>query len=248
MNKSSRFTRSTLFIPCLFAGFWNQAYAENLYQVSLVLFEQKNSITGNEQRTVKHSDLFNAPANTVIMDDESSSDSSFFGAMPSDQQYLDALASIKVSSNYKIIAQKSWVQPGLNQNSAKPVLISAGESFGDHSQLEGTVTLTVGHYLHMYANLWLGEYEQQVEVQPWWQDEDKEEPNRPPGAAETANSTVARNDAQPYTTTLTQADTTQYLPTQMTHMQETRRLRSGELHYFDNPWFGMLVSVTPYKE
>lgn len=30
-------------------------------------------------------------------------------------------------------------------------------------------------------------------------------------------------------------------------MQESRRLRSGELHYFDHPLFGMLVMITPYQ-
>ena len=30
------------------------------------------------------------------------------------------------------------------------------------------------------------------------------------------------------------------------HLQETRRVRSGEVHYFDHPKFGVIARVTPY--
>lgn len=31
-------------------------------------------------------------------------------------------------------------------------------------------------------------------------------------------------------------------------LNETRRIRSNELHYFDNPWFGVIAKVTPYEQ
>ena len=30
-------------------------------------------------------------------------------------------------------------------------------------------------------------------------------------------------------------------------LKESRRMRSGELHYFDHPVFGMLLRATPYE-
>jgi len=36
-------------------------------------------------------------------------------------------------------------------------------------------------------------------------------------------------------------------PQTLFRMHQTRRLRSGELHYFDHPMFGMLVQITPYE-
>lgn len=33
----------------------------------------------------------------------------------------------------------------------------------------------------------------------------------------------------------------------VSHLDETRRVRNNELHYFDNPWFGMIAKVTPYN-
>jgi len=36
-------------------------------------------------------------------------------------------------------------------------------------------------------------------------------------------------------------------PQTLFRMHQTRRMRSGELHYFDHPMFGMLVQITPYE-
>jgi hypothetical protein len=36
-----------------------------------------------------------------------------------------------------------------------------------------------------------------------------------------------------------------YVATQTVLLQEQRRLRSGELHYFDHPKFGLLMLVKP---
>ncbi len=36
-------------------------------------------------------------------------------------------------------------------------------------------------------------------------------------------------------------------PQTLFRMQQTRRMRSGELHYFDHPKFGLLVQITPYE-
>ena len=36
-------------------------------------------------------------------------------------------------------------------------------------------------------------------------------------------------------------------PLSVFRMQESRRMRSGELHYFDHPLFGMIAIITPYQ-
>jgi len=35
-------------------------------------------------------------------------------------------------------------------------------------------------------------------------------------------------------------------PEPVYELKETRRIRSGELHYFDHPWFGVIAKVVPY--
>jgi hypothetical protein len=41
-------------------------------------------------------------------------------------------------------------------------------------------------------------------------------------------------------------DLTLGAPGSLYRLDETRRIRSGELHYFDNPRFGVIARVTPY--
>lgn len=62
-------------------------------------------------------------------------------------------------------------------------------------ELQGTITLSRAHYLHLDTNLWF--------------------------AAQSADQTF------------------------FAHIDEPRRLKSGELHYLDNPLFGLVVRVTP---
>ena len=42
-------------------------------------------------------------------------------------------------------------------------------------------------------------------------------------------------------------DLTLTSPDALYRLDETRRMRSGELHYFDNPRFGVIARVTPYE-
>jgi hypothetical protein len=41
-------------------------------------------------------------------------------------------------------------------------------------------------------------------------------------------------------------DLTLTSPGSLYRLNETRRMRSGELHYFDNPHFGVIARITPY--
>ena len=52
----------------------------------------------------------------------------------------------------------AWVQPAAGIDSADPVLITGGSRYGDHSELEGYVVLTVERYLHLRADLWMARF------------------------------------------------------------------------------------------
>ena len=43
--------------------------------------------------------------------------------------------------------------------SSPSIVIAAGDKFGEHFELEGTITLSVARYLHLEANLWLTRFE-----------------------------------------------------------------------------------------
>jgi len=232
------------------------------YEVSLVIFKHRNSPTGNERWPTP--DTLNISFPNGILELEPAQESIATGdgkpevideAVPfrnttsTDTEFQQALRSIQLSSNYEIMTSASWKQPALDKEQAIPVLIQAGDEFGGYFELEGSVTLTVSRYLHMKADLWLSEYIQQVEmIAPWW------ESTNTVTDSFGGDFDQAQNDAAPayqdidfgsqpsYSETVTR-----YESVRTVVLNESRRMRSGELHYLDNPMFGLLVKVVPYE-
>jgi len=151
------------------------------YQVSLVIFKHRNSPLGNEHWPTP--DTLNLAFPKGILELEPASDEAndnvsggldpaipFRRIAPADEEFQQALRSIKLSSNYEIMTQASWNQPALDRDNAIPILIQAGNEYGGYYELEGSITLVVSRYLHVETNLWLSEYIQQVEmIAPWWE-------------------------------------------------------------------------------
>ncbi len=139
------------------------------------------------------------------------------------------------SSRYQLLRHLVWEQPGLAEDQAIPVHIHGGRDYGivypDRAELpgppgqdlspvpvapvspvplrelDGTVTISLGRYLHVHTDL--------VYRQP-----DPESP-------------AAADDGTPV---LINAPVIQ-----------ERRMRSGELHYLDHPFLGILVKINPVK-
>ena len=133
------------------------------------------------------------------------------------------------SPAYTPLAYLSWRQPGLNAAQAVPVRIQSGQSFdmpaesdtpGPLRQLEGTVKVVLGRYLHVYADLLLRRPMPEGFVGE----------NRVGGLQETADDSGA-GFREP---------TTQLHEFQM---RQHRRMRRNEVHYLDHPMMGMLVLI-----
>ncbi len=62
----------------------------------------------------------------------------------------------------RILLHKTWRQPMTNQKQASSILISGGDVFDDHYELEGSIKLFVSRYLHLHTNLWLTEFEANI--------------------------------------------------------------------------------------
>ncbi|MCG8670354.1 MAG: peptidoglycan binding protein CsiV [Pseudomonadales bacterium] len=181
-----------------------------------------------------------------------------------DEEFIETVNRLTRSRNYEILYQNSWLQPALDKNSALPVLIQAGEVFEGLYELEGTTTLHVARYLHFKTDLWLSDYVQQLEVvKPWWQDTDEEsstevvqdigiDSSPEPltiqlGNEEQPSHIIDMDAANNADATMAMGETiTRYKSIQTGVMNESRRMRSGELHYIDHPLFGVVVKVTPF--
>ena len=185
-----------------------------------------------------------------------------------DEEFIQTLRRLRNSRAYKILTTKTWRQPGLAQKDSTPILIQAGEEFEGNYELEGTVNISLSRYLHIQSNLWLSEYVKQIELSnTWWEESTFKDAPAFEGlltsstyALETAatseqklndTTTIDSNDAISNAQLLSSLNinetTAHYEAIRTVVIDESRRMRSNELHYLDHPLFGMVIKVTPYE-
>ncbi|HEY3699531.1 MAG TPA: CsiV family protein [Spongiibacteraceae bacterium] len=199
------------------------AHAETLYQVEIIAFARDSAEAENEENWDKHYNL-RYPERSVNLQSSNSSDTagsnSSFQLLSADAMQLNKEADVIAGRrNMRVLLHQAWRQTVDDPARATAVLIDGGKQFGVHHELEGTFTLSVEHFLRADANLWLSRFSSNAGV-------DAQVLPIPPGASDDAG------DAH-------------YAVTQTVVLQEQRRMRSGELHYFDHPLIGLLVLVTP---
>ncbi|HET8711665.1 MAG TPA: CsiV family protein [Spongiibacteraceae bacterium] len=197
------------------------AQAQTLYQVELIAFARSGAGVEHEENWDRKYDL-RYPERYVALQTADGSDAPFqqlgVDAMQLNKE-ADAIASRR---NWRVLLHTAWRQNVDDPAHATPVIISGGKLFGLHHELEGTFTLSIERFLRADVDLWLSRFSNDptalsAQILP-----------NPPG-------TIAA----------TATDITPYVVTRTVVMQQRRRLRSGELHYFDHPLLGLLVLVTP---
>lgn len=153
----------------------------------------------------------------------------------------------------RILFHGAWHQPMVEDRDEPSILISGGELFDEHHELEGSINVYLRNYLHIKTDLWLSRFATNFgqEGRPWpklpWP------PNRPPepgkgikiddgGTGLWHQFNQNRNDE--YEAILAQP----YVVENVVLVQQSRRMRSSELHYIDHPEVGILIKVIPYEE
>lgn len=149
------------------------------------------------------------------------------GALEADAyRWRDASNALSLSASASALARRgigqvllhgAWRQPVPDREQPQPVLIQSNVPVEDRWQVEGTVAVTRGRFLHVDAELWF-------------------QPFLPDARGESSDDARAS-----YGSPAVDPD----LPYEL--LSEHRRMRSGELHYLDHPTFGMLLRVTPVE-
>lgn len=178
-----------------------------------------------------------------------------FQRLPNEALTLTALTEkLRNSSNYAPLLHIAWRQPMLEKTAAKKIRIHTDQGIDEppHASL-GTIPTFVNvtelmpppaliesplmlttiderlpvRSLDGTIKLHLGRY-LHLETDLLYRS------SQPP-AAPAVNNTflMSINEIKP--------------PQTLFRMRQTRRLRSGELHYLDHPMFGMLILITPYE-
>ncbi len=145
--------------------------------------------------------------------------SSFRWLQPDTLQLSDASRALTRRLGAQVILHGRWLQPVPARESPEPLYIQAGALPDGERQLRGTMSLTLGRYLHFHARLLYREPGFGLA------------PVFAPQSAQSAAPTHAKVPVQ-------EVDGFMVL-------DESRRMRSEEIHYLDHPKFGVIVRIDP---
>ena len=125
------------------------------------------------------------------------------------------------SSDYEVLFHQAWIMPIVAEDRSPLLLLEGGRYFDLLPELQGSLRLSVARYLHIETDLSLSVFEPvsdpSVIVPPLYSSLDLDEP---------------QPDLQP-----------SYQAIGAHHLQQRRRMRSGELHYLDTPYLGLLIRI-----
>ena len=153
----------------------------------------------------------------------------------------DSAANLRYSPNYRLLAHFGWTQRSLSRRYALPIKITA-DNMSDSLLPEGELKLSVSRFLHLEVNLAASHCE----------------PLSQPSADNQSQTEQAATDkaldqklAQGITLESAVAAEAQILSAgncinKVYRFKQNRKMRSKELHYLDNPVYGLLVYVTPF--
>lgn len=111
-------------------------------------------------------------------------------------------------------------------------------------ELEGTVTVVLSRFLHIYADLL---YRQPVTLSPVRESEPDDKPVADETTASAPELGVHQNAAPRYRVRAA-GDNEAFDTLHGVHIHQHRRMRSEELHHLDHPLLGVIVKVTPAKD
>ncbi|HKK05756.1 MAG TPA: CsiV family protein [Gammaproteobacteria bacterium] len=145
-----------------------------------------------------------------------------------------------ISSNSGATAPAAAVPTTAPNLSAGTTAPGPGAPVNQPPQLEGTVQFYVSRYMHFEVHL---AYLTSRATPP--PAADGAPSGSEPATAQPAPMTLPSDTSVPSTTAPNASAAPARTPV-VFQLDEERRVRSGELHYFDHPGFGVLVQVTPY--
>lgn len=148
--------------------------------------------------------------------------------LPTEQHKLTAEAGhLKVSKEYNVLFHQAWRQPMVTAEQSSWVVVRGGERFTDQYSLQGSIRFSLRRYLHARTDLYLQELAPIKNIQ-----------NNSIEIDETSTDRSTTNELSPEI---------MYQALRTFRLQQSRRMRSVELHYIDSPVIGVLIKITPYN-
>lgn len=179
--------------------------------------------------------------------------------LPKESSTLSELTPyLRWSKNYNTLASLSWQQLVLDKERTQSIALNIGDQYDQHFEIEGSLTIHVARFLHAEFNLWQTTFErnygQDIETvdlpaNPVLINEKPEEPFSisQPLLKPWEQQSNAWSQNSGYQTQYDELLDSDYLPTSVSTLKVSRKLRSNELHYIDHPTFGVILKITPIE-
>jgi hypothetical protein len=238
---------------------------EGWYQIELIVFARKQDAS---QEHWPSNIKLRYPNEWVDLKDPSSAEGesvdltkTAFYRLPANERQLNAQAQkLERNSRFQVLFHNAWRQVITHEKAAKSILIQSGQTFGQHQELEGSIQLSVATYLKLQTNLWYTQFDMNV-----GQEQTRQWPLLPqqpnqmatpiPGLSLDSSlefeQALATENEQWSNATFGSSETdiapVSYLPRQIILLQQSRDMRSSEIHYIDHPVVGIIIQVTPYS-
>lgn len=153
----------------------------------------------------------------------------------------DSAANLRYSPNYRLLAHFGWTQRSLSRRYALPVKITA-DNISDSLLPEGELKLSVSRFLHLEVNLASSHCEPQSQPSA-----DKQSQTEQAVTDKTLDQKLAQG-ITPESAVEAEAQilSAGHCINKVYRFKQNRKMRSKELHYLDNPVYGLLVYVTPF--
>jgi len=148
------------------------------------------------------------------------------GFLPLEQnlKLTENAASIAASSQYRLLRHLAWRQPGLDDSEARAVRIALGD----------TIPMFIPEELGAYPEFFPGSA------------------SATPERAQSINTNVIKGSIKVRLGRFLHMDARLTFTDEQTgqsfRLAQSRKMRSGELHYIDNPRFGLLTKITPLDD
>lgn len=173
--------------------------------------------SGDSEDSLRSSDQLRYPARTVSLGAEGSGP---LQALPATSLQLKREADALAQRRLRVLSHQAWLWPSVPPGQATAVVIEGGRQVGSHHELEGYIALGADHFLHIDTQLWLSRF----------------------GGEDTGANAL---QLPPVPGVVPAATEESAVANRIFLLREQRRMRSGELHYFDHSRLGLLVQVTP---
>ncbi len=157
----------------------------------------------------------------------------------------DELARLARRRNFQLVWGGHWLQAVPARNAAQPLHLRGGQEYGERSELEGSISVGVGRYLHLGLDLWYHDpaFSQQAALPPAQPTEPEQGLQTPLGESMSPVSTALEPLPELPRPEPVQMDSADVFTPRYMYLNAKRRMRSGDLHYIDHPKFGVLVRI-----